>query len=219
LTFKALLISGCIVDRPKIIVELTPPYAQMYRLYGFQRNPQDRSQLQSCAQRIVNWQILCYLLAQSYGTTLTKHKFLEDFSRSMAFNALPGRSTAADVKYIAGFQALHNKIARTTPEGARYCLAFSSPISAVDQAVAYESLVQALSAGRKFVITGKGDLAWVPKSTLLGDCICFLAGCAVPYVVRPVGKVFELVGDCYLHSAMKDGSITINMKPQLFEFR
>jgi hypothetical protein len=207
-----LFISGCIVDRPVIIVELTPPYAQMYRSFGSQEEPYESSELQSWAQRILNWQILCYLISM-------KHKSFEDFCRAMAFNALPDRSAAAGVRYIAGFQALHSKIAREAPEGARYRLPFPNPVSAIDQDVVFETRVQELSAGRKFVITGKGDFAWVPRSAMLGDCICFLAGSAVPFVVRPVGRVFELLGDCYLHSAMKDGSITIDIEPRLFEFR
>lgn len=137
----------------------------------------------------------------------------------MAFNALPDRGTTSGIRYIAGFQALHNNIAMRTVETANYRLAFPDFCSPTDQDVIYESVAHELSVGRKFVITDNGDFAWVPSSTKLGDCICFLAGCAVPFVVRPTGSSFKLLGDCYLHSMMKDGSITIGVEPRMFEFR
>lgn len=74
-------------------------------------------------------------------------------------------------------------------------------------------------------MTQKGDMAWVPHTTRLGDRICFLTRCAVPFVIRPVedednGKrVWELLGDCYLHNRMEYGDILLHEEPELFEFR
>lgn len=90
---------------------------------------------------------------------------------------------------------MHSKIAMGLLETVKYRLLFSDLCSPTDQDVVYDSVAHDLSAGRKFAITHNGDLAWVPSSTKLGDCIFFSAGCAVPFVVRPTGSSFELLGD------------------------
>lgn len=59
-------------------------------------------------------------------------------------------------------------------ETVKYRLLFSDLCSPTDQDVVYDSVAHDLSAGRKFAITHNGDLAWVPSSTKLGDCIFFL---------------------------------------------
>lgn len=217
LTIKTLFISGCIVDRPSIIVESTPYTLLDYphSVHGYSCNTSPQSWL----KRVLDWQILCYLLAQSYGKVSTKDKLLEDFSRTMAFSALPERSIKSGAQYIAGFQALHSSIATALMGTVNYRLLLPDLGFPKDQNAVYESVAHELAAGRKFAITSNGDFAWVPRSTQLGDCICFLAGYAVPFVIRPSGRLFELLGDCYLHSMMKDGSITISAKPQTFEFQ
>lgn len=173
----------------------------------------------SWLKKLIDWQIMCYLLAESYTSRLKKHQFLEDFCRTMAFNALPNRGTAPGVQYTAGFRALHSQLSNASPGTVKYSLAFPRSYTPADQNVIYESVFLELSAGRKFVITAKKDLAWVPSATKLGDRICFLAGCAVPFVIRPIGKSFELLGDCYLHSMMEDNSIILHTQPQQLEFR
>jgi hypothetical protein len=137
----------------------------------------------------------------------------------MAFNALPNRDAAPGEEHIAGFQVLHSKLVNVTYGAVEYHLAIPKSNAPANQGVIYDSVSTGLSAGRKFAVTNKGDLAWVPSTTRLGDCVCFLAGSAVPFVIRPIGKAFELLGDCYLHSMMSDESITLDVKPEMFEFR
>ncbi|PVH94356.1 hypothetical protein DM02DRAFT_602592 [Periconia macrospinosa] len=84
----------------------------------------------------------------------------------------------------------------------------------------YESAAVELAAGRKFAITRNGDMAWVPSVTRLGDRICWLAGCGVPFVVRGVGNgEWELVGDCYLHGRMQEGNVRVFERPVGMVFR
>jgi hypothetical protein len=137
----------------------------------------------------------------------------------MVFNALPNRGATPQAEYTAGFQALHSKLVNGTPKAVQYFLAFPSSNTPANQGVIYESVFWELSAGPKFVVASKGELAWVLRATKLGDHVCLPAGCAVPFVIRPIGKSFELLGDCYLHSMMSDESIILNLEPRLFEFR
>jgi hypothetical protein len=206
-----LLISGYIVDRPSIIVESTP-YAPL-------GNSDNKPKPQSWFKRALDWQIMCYLLAESVSSRLTRNEFLDTFCRTMAFNALPNRCATPGEEYTAGFKALHSKLKNRTRETVKYSLALPILNTPANQHIIYESVCQELSAGRKFAVTSKGDLTWVPSTTNLGDRVCFLAGCSVPFVIRPIGKAFELLGDCYLHSMMSNGSIALDFKPQLFEFQ
>ncbi|KAH7130112.1 heterokaryon incompatibility protein-domain-containing protein [Dendryphion nanum] len=205
-----LTISGYVQDRPKIIVESTP-----YPRLG----DSDNSKAQLRPKRILNWQIMCYLLAKGYCPHLNGNKFLEAFCRAMAFNALPNRVAAPGAQYIEGFRALHENLGNSPTEEVNCRLNLPRSRNAVEHDVVYESVVTELAAGRKFAITRGGDMAWVPTTTTLNDRICFLAGCAVPFVIRPRGKSFDLLGDCYLHSMMTNDSIVLNSQPQLLEFR
>ena len=61
-------------------------------------------------------------------------------------------------------------------------------------------------------------LAWVPVETRPTDRICLLAGCAIPFVVRPVGQRYELLGDCYRDDMIEEKGLLISQEPYLFEF-
>jgi hypothetical protein len=35
-----------------------------------------------------------------------------------------------------------------------------------------------------------------------GDSVGFFVGCRIPYVLRPFGEVYRILGDAYLHGVM-----------------
>jgi hypothetical protein len=49
-----------------------------------------------------------------------------------------------------------------------------------------------------------------PKNMAIGDCLVLLMGGKVPFVLRPRGDVFELVGECYVHGAMQGELFDVN---------
>ncbi|KAE8454201.1 hypothetical protein EG329_005126 [Mollisiaceae sp. DMI_Dod_QoI] len=51
-------------------------------------------------------------------------------------------------------------------------------------------------------VTSKGFLAAVPWTAEAGDCISVLAGGYLPFVLRPMGDYYRLVGPCYVHGIM-----------------
>lgn len=51
-------------------------------------------------------------------------------------------------------------------------------------------------------ITRKAFLASVPYITQAGDCIAVLTGGRVPFVLRPTGDSYRLIGPCYFHGIM-----------------
>lgn len=50
-----------------------------------------------------------------------------------------------------------------------------------------------------------------PRGTKSGDLTCVLEGGDVPVILRPDGKEFVLVGECYVHGIM-DGAVMRNQE-------
>jgi hypothetical protein len=57
-------------------------------------------------------------------------------------------------------------------------------------------------------VTAKGYLASVPYTAKKGDCIAILSGGRVPFVLRPIGSHYRLIGPCYVHGIMNGGAFT-----------
>ena len=72
------------------------------------------------------------------------------------------------------------------------------------------NLIQAMAEackGRRFFITSKDCYMGVaPDITQPGDKICVIPGSCAPYVIRPVGDHYQLIGECYVAGIM-DGEI------------
>lgn len=55
---------------------------------------------------------------------------------------------------------------------------------------------------RRLARTDAGDIALCPKETAVNDKIVLLQGSDVPFVLRPTGDNWRLVGECYVHVLM-----------------
>lgn len=58
---------------------------------------------------------------------------------------------------------------------------------------------------RRLVRTDGGDIALCPKETAVNDKLVLLQGSDVPFILRPIGDRWQIVGECYAHLLM-DGS-------------
>ena len=56
----------------------------------------------------------------------------------------------------------------------------------------------------------------VPDIAQEGDKICVIPGCCAPFVIRPKGKRYQLIGECYVAGAM-DGEVMESMLHSLEE--
>ena len=59
---------------------------------------------------------------------------------------------------------------------------------------------------RKFFRTAKGYYGLGPSITREGDLLCVLLGGATPFILRPSGDHYNLVGESYVHGLM-DGEV------------
>ena len=58
------------------------------------------------------------------------------------------------------------------------------------------------STNRKFARTAKGYFVLGPKVLEVGDVVCVLFGGKMPFCLRPWGRHYLLVGECYVHGLM-----------------
>lgn len=57
-------------------------------------------------------------------------------------------------------------------------------------------------------ITDDGHLGIGSRRSQVGDLICVFFGCNVPYILRPAGQYYTIVGECYVHGLRKEEAIS-----------
>jgi hypothetical protein len=174
--------------------------------------------IQKLARNMMDWMFMCYVVAMSILPRSVEKVRFERLCRAMAFGVRLEETATLATDYMKGFQALFSGFKSLAGQAHFYPTRLQSYSKPGSHDRMYENRFYELSAGRKFCVTKQRHLAWVPVDTRPTDRICFLAGCAVPFVVRPVDQQYELVGDCYREDMVLDAGVEIRQEPQLFEF-
>jgi hypothetical protein len=73
------------------------------------------------------------------------------------------------------------------------------------------------SEGRIFARTGRGYYVLGPAALEAGDVVCVLFGSKVPFCLRPMGRRYLLVGECYVHGLMKGEAMGMLARDELQE--
>ena len=87
-------------------------------------------------------------------------------------------------------------------------LAHAMPLISMGTAEKNPNLTRIVQSCRKmvrtrtFFTTDSGHIGFGPKCTTPGDQVYILIGSDMPFLLRPAGKKFELVGACYVHGIM-----------------
>jgi hypothetical protein len=58
------------------------------------------------------------------------------------------------------------------------------------------------SYGRRFCVSRNGLIGLVPPQSKTGDLVFIIFGASTPYLLRPSGPLYQLVGECYMHGMM-----------------
>lgn len=66
----------------------------------------------------------------------------------------------------------------------------------------YSSALSRACTSRRFFTTRKGYIGLGPPTLQTEDNICILFGGRTPYILRPHGKSYCLIGECYIHGIM-----------------
>ena len=72
----------------------------------------------------------------------------------------------------------------------------------LDEAWPYESALQDVHKGRRICVTKGRYMGVTTYDTEKGDLLVMFEGFAMPFVIRPNGENFVIIGDCYIHGIM-----------------
>ena len=73
-------------------------------------------------------------------------------------------------------------------------------------AIIFGHMVGSATIGRVFCFSNDKYMLLAPIGTKVGDKICVIHGLPVPFIIRPKGDMFLLVGECYVQGVM-DGEV------------
>ena len=118
------------------------------------------------------------------------------------------RKAAEDIESLqANFAAYMSCLLRNTG-----CEAYStSSLKAqakLGDSFEYASLVRKKGRNRALFSTERGYIGLGPPHCRPGDLVCILFGGEVPFVLRPVGGRYQLVGDAYVHGIMEGEALS-----------
>ena len=71
-----------------------------------------------------------------------------------------------------------------------------------------DAIANARTDLRRMMRTHLRYLGWAPPLARAGDVICILFGASVPYLLRPIGDQFLLIGECFILEIMQGEALT-----------
>ena len=119
-----------------------------------------------------------------------------------------GKRSAADPVYMDGFGAFKrfNDASLEMPVLSKPVEPDSEEARLLDEAWPYECALQDVHKGRRICVTKGRYMGVTTYDTEKGDLLVMLEGFTMPFVLRPTGDNFVIIGDCYIHGIM-DGEL------------
>lgn len=74
---------------------------------------------------------------------------------------------------------------------------------------AWQHNSRVITLNRKFAVLAGGDYALCPGLVEKGDLVVVLMGYTTPFILRPAGDEFLLVGECYVHGIMQGQALSM----------
>ena len=137
-------------------------------------------------------------------------KSLDAFSVSLTTGLGVNLRKASEdmVSFEANFAAYLNYLLHQT--GCVRCITSTLKARAkLGDSFEYESLVRKKGRNRSLFSTEGGFIGLGPPHCNPGDRVCILFGGEVPFVLRPVGGCYQLVGDAYVHGIMEGEALNM----------
>ena len=119
-----------------------------------------------------------------------------------------GERTGGDLAYMEGFEAFKrfNEASLQMPVLSKPVEPDSAAARLLDEAWPYECALQDVHKGRRICVTKGRYMGITTYDTEKGDLLVMFEGFAMPFVLRPKGDDFIIIGDCYIHGIM-DGQL------------
>jgi hypothetical protein len=100
---------------------------------------------------------------------------------------------------------------------------FFNPYDKIPSGASYEHCWEAYQKfihviiGRRFAVSSKGYIGWVPESmyrgddqqTKVGDLYCIIFGCSMPVILRECGGYYQVIGEGYLQGFMEGRAVEL----------
>ncbi|TVY80845.1 Heterokaryon incompatibility protein 6 OR allele [Lachnellula suecica] len=145
--------------------------------------------------RIPGWQKSCEV-GLSLDTLSTRTDSREVLWRTLCWDTSYEVSRPAPATYAKDFEQWHSLLVSNRPIDK-----IAAGIKALENPSNFTIFSQA-----PLCVTQKGFLAGVPFTTKAVDCIAVLTGGNPPFILRPTGESYRLIGPCYVHGIM-DGEV------------
>jgi hypothetical protein len=148
------------------------------------------------------------------GFSLTKYPTEESVEEAL------GRSLCWDTDYESSYPA-PDELVDSFREWYRVLTSFNTSKAIEEELNSQEnSFLNILNKSSPLCVTASGYLAAVPCTIEVGDCIAILAGGRLPFVLRPTGDHYCLIGPCYVHGIMNGEAFPENLEEsQWFSIR
>lgn len=127
--------------------------------------------------------------------------YTESYWRTLlAGESLPG--TTSDGELQSAYEAWQNLLNRGL--GGEY-----KPLTELpdenEKGSEFDRAMTETCVGRRLFTTAQHNLGLGPGEARVGDAVCFLGNTSTPFVLRPKGNYFELVGESYVHEFVEQG--------------
>lgn len=88
-------------------------------------------------------------------------------------------------------------------------------IDRINEHYSIELCMGRMTHNRRFCLTLKGCIGWVPLAARTGDIVSLMRGSPVPVIIRPVQRenLYLMIGQCYIHGIM-DGEAVAGKEDQ-----
>jgi len=127
--------------------------------------------------------------------------FYEAFKRFVKFRSLSEPNLLEE--FCLGMRALDKELGFTIPGDVVANIVVQESLEDQGEAEKFANWASWVCIQMRKCSTRRGYLGQVPNSSKVGDVICVIAGAAVPFTIRPKGKEYQLIGQCYLHGFME----------------
>lgn len=206
-------VRGAIIDSfeylgfPCRFYSLQPSKDRLYR--EFMDNPNDLPPVETDMHMR---QVIYATLKMMFEYLCSTDRYPEGVDTAMArtltaYCARTGERSEGDRAYMTGFEALRrfNEASLEMPVLSKPVEPNSAEARLLDEAWAYKSALQNVHKGRKICVTKGRYMGVTTYDTEKGDLLVMLEGFAMPFVLRPNGANFVIIGDCYIHGIMDGG--------------
>ena len=216
-----LVVSGAIIDSLTVTTDIMPYQRQLGAVEYLERTlPSERlAQKARLAYDTSVWHKKNFSSFSESFSDLSSEEMRDAYWRTCVGDCtIPNTRLASHpipdlARTFEGLEAFYNWFKHSYETGelgdeasaARHAAAYKEPQhKSILESVGYVSI------GKRMCQTTHRRIGLVPQTVLPGDKICIFLGAPIPFVIRPTGTRYQLMGPCYLHGMMDGQALELD---------